>query len=467
MSISQPTLKLRHPFYVIHKDAGVEVHTPTNSHIFPTSQNCLVEESQELIILQNASTLEIYDYNLTKKYDLKIEYIDRLTLSKKYLHILQVPPASNKEGFVREPTMYYLLDLKKDCYNLIFSRKLQSIPSAWPICSFKNNIIALPDQSGVSYFNYNPFLKTEFTKTQVNTSQIDHDDLIGVKFIEFSPISDDLLFAAFFPEKQRFPASIELYSKQIGKKAQLINTISSLNGTSVIFKWCPMGHLVLAITSTEFDETGHSYYGQSSLYSLFVPNISGKPPQFVPNPKVFKSPTNNIYTRALVMAQYQDAQFSPSGDTLSIISGLQPAEVSVLSTLSFDELFHRQNVFANSSIFSFNSQFLAIGGFGNLPGDVEIFETKSFLRVAKFSSQCTTEWMWSNDNASIICAHCWPRRHFDNKIERFGIDGELIEKIEVVPRGITVFGEKEMRDLVFKFIEYKDEGAIYVTPKKK
>ncbi|KAL7715755.1 Eukaryotic translation initiation factor 2A [Entamoeba marina] len=232
-----------------------------------------------------------------------------------------------------------------------------------------------------------------------------------------------------------------------------------MNKTSVKFQWCPSGHILLATTTTNFDETGHNYYGSSSLQSLYVPlttnNTSAYPKE------VFLSPTNNIFTQTLCQSEVQSATFDPTGN--------QPCNLTIYDTTNMNVVFAREKVFMNTLMFSPNSQFLAVAGFENLPGDVEIYEVKTFKIVCKFIAQCTSLWMWDIKNTTILCGQSYPRRKFDNKIAVFGIDGLLIEKRDFVGKfmySFGIFGEKQMQDVVFKYIKYNENIELY-SPQKR
>ncbi|BFU21798.1 eukaryotic translation initiation factor EIF2a, putative [Entamoeba histolytica HM-1:IMSS-B] len=463
------TLSISNPYFVVKKN-GVEVHYDGKTKEFTDGVDCFKCEALELLLIQKEKGIEVINYSFETLYEIEIQYIQSISVIKEFLHIFQMPPASNIKGYVKEASMYYLIELQRKTYNIGFSRRINGTPISWPLTSVKNNIIGIIEGNGVTYYRYeeDKICRTFSKENLINTKSIDRDELIGGKTIEFSPYDSGLVFGIFFPERNRFPGVIDLYRKEIGKPCKLINTISVLNGTSVLFNWCKKGHILLATTSTDFDETGHNYYGTSMLHSLYISeNSNSSVIESKLDKTLYKTPTNNVFTQTLIQTQVQDVSFDPTGNFLAILYGTQPSKLVLFDTSNMNQIFSIQSCFFNTISFSYNSQFLAIAGFGNLPGDVEIYDTKDFKRVCKFASQCTTEWTWSNDNASIICGHCLPRRHFDNRIERFGIDGRKIERRDVLVKHITMFGIPSTKDVVFKYIEYNEENEIFKVAKKK
>ena len=245
----------------------------------------------------------------------------------------------------------------------------------------------------------------------------------------------------------------------------ILNSISFLKGTSVEFYWLKQGHIVLAKTSTDLDETGNSYYGQSMLHSLYIPDKtiqSTIQSQFTP--EMYHSETNNIFTQTIISNDVHNVSFDPEHQYICLIHGKQPAQLEIYTAIDMKQILHLKDVFVNYSLFSHNSQFLAIAGFDNLDGTVCLYDVKNFKKISTFNAQCSTEWMWTLDNTSIVCGQCLPRRHYDHVIERFGINGKKIEERKLEVRHCVMFGDV-MKDLVeFEYMENVDDTVGGYVP---
>jgi len=76
--------------------------------------------------------------------------------------------------------------------------------------------------------------------------------------------------------------------------------------------------------------------------------------------------------------------------------------------------------------FSPDSRVLFIGGFGNLSGDMDFFETKNFSVLGRANAHTTTQVEWSPDGAFLCCGVTAPRRHIDNGFHIFSVNGQLV-----------------------------------------
>ncbi|KAL7721683.1 Eukaryotic translation initiation factor 2A [Entamoeba marina] len=156
---------------------------------------------------------------------------------------------------------------------------------------------------------------------------------------------------------------------------------------------------------TNFDKTGQSYYGESTVYICSLADSS-----------------NNISIPKLDGPLY-DAIFNNDGSLLASVSGFMPAVVEIFSVSGFKKLasvkkFKNQS--RNELKFFPNNQFLAVGGFGNCLGEM----------INDYNAHCTTEWHWTHDyNAIVFCGY-YPRRHFDNFIKMCYIDGTCLPSVD-------------------------------------
>jgi uncharacterized protein with WD repeat len=75
---------------------------------------------------------------------------------------------------------------------------------------------------------------------------------------------------------------------------------------------------------------------------------------------------------------------------------------------------------------------LCLAGFGNLAGQVDIWDRKTLKKVATFEAPNTSHCEWSPDGRLLLCATLSPRLRVDNGVRIFYYTGTLlhVEAIE-------------------------------------
>lgn len=69
---------------------------------------------------------------------------------------------------------------------------------------------------------------------------------------------------------------------------------------------------------------------------------------------------------------------------------------------------------------------MIFGGFGNISGDVDIWELDSLEKIAKFNSATSVYIEWSLDGKYILTGVLTPRLRVDNNFKLFKWNGELL-----------------------------------------
>ena len=485
------TLTIKNPYFIIKK-IGVEIYQNGNEYHFDTANDCFYCEALNYLLITYEDKIQIIQLeNESNKYQIKYEiiinYLERLKIENNFVHIYHKPPFKNISNYVRSPSVYYLVELQQETYAIRYSRIMNKDPLSWPPIQMKNNIIISLNGSSLEYYPIIPQNDSEnnnknnsnnsndqnerkdekefVNNRNINIKPIESDECIEARTVECSPYLNTITMAVFFPGKDGFPGTINIYQKELGKPMKMLNTISFLRGTSVEFFWLKQGHIVLAKTSTELDETGISYYGQSMLHCLYIPDESINLKFMKENEmKLFHSETNNIFTQTILSNDVHSVSFDPEHQYICLIHGKQPAQLEIYESMTMKQIFTIEKEFMNYSMFSHNSQFLAIAGFDNLDGTVFIFDVKNFKKISTFNAQCSTEWMWTLDNSSIVCGQCLPRRHYDHVIERFGIDGMKIEERKLEVRHCVMFGTPSLDEVEFEYDENVDQKVGGYVP---
>lgn len=192
---------------------------------------------------------------------------------------------------------------------------------------------------------------------------------------------------------------------------------SFFKGDSCTIRWNPAAgrgqpQALLALVGAESDTRGQTYYGESSLFILFAdkPQLNGP----VPLKK-----EGNVH----------DIAWSPCGRLFAIVAGYMPALTSVFEMMPNGRCILRSELgplARNTVRFSPDSRVLFVGGFGNLSGDMDFFDTRDFAVLGRANAHTTTQWEWSPDGVFLACGVTAPRRHMDNGFHVFAVNGQLV-----------------------------------------
>lgn len=156
------------------------------------------------------------------------------------------------------------------------------------------------------------------------------------------------------------------------------------------------------------DATNQSYYGENRLFHF---NVESQ--QFVQVP-TYKGPVH-------------DFQWSHDGKQFCVISGFIPAH-SVLFSNSCQPEFEFGQHYRNQCFFQPQDRFLVLAGFGNLDGEMEIWDTKTKKLVGKCKSSSAHSCAWSSDGRKFMTAVVTPRLRVDNNFKVFKYDGSLLNR---------------------------------------
>ncbi|GAA99129.1 hypothetical protein E5Q_05819 [Mixia osmundae IAM 14324] len=211
--------------------------------------------------------------------------------------------------------------------------------------------------------------------------------------------------AVFVPESKGAPASLRTHH---------LETLSSVNAQKTFYKadkvqikWNQSGTMLLFLTQTDVDKTGKSYYGETGLYLM---SASGA---FDCRVTLDREGTIHDFT------------WSPNDKEFVVTYGYMPAKTTI-----FD---HRVNVVHDFGIsprnfVAFNPQgrLLCLAGFGNLAGEIDIYDRKTLKKLTTFDAPNTSTCQWSPDGRYLLCATLSPRLRVDNGIKLFHHTGALV-----------------------------------------
>lgn len=180
------------------------------------------------------------------------------------------------------------------------------------------------------------------------------------------------------------------------------------------------------LAQTDVDKSNKSYYGETTLYLL--------------------SASGDFDARVTLDKEgpIHDVSWSPTGREFGVVYGYMPAKTTVFShrgvaTQSFP-MGPR-----NTITFSPTGRFVLVAGFGNLAGQIDIYDLeKDYRKVCTIESGNPSVCQWSPDSVYIMTATTSPRLRVDNGVKIWHVGGgimyseDMVELYNVMWRPIPV-----------------------------
>ncbi|KAL0947755.1 hypothetical protein HGRIS_013833 [Hohenbuehelia grisea] len=212
--------------------------------------------------------------------------------------------------------------------------------------------------------------------------------------------------AVFVAEKKGAPASIKVYGLlTLSAPPTCQKTFFKADRAQI--KWNNLGTQVLILTQTEVDNSNKSYYGETGLYLL--------------------SSAGNFDCRVTLDKEgpIHDFSWSPNSKEFGVVYGYMPAKVTL-----FDQRVRSVHDFGSApyNFISFNphARLVALAGFGNLAGKIDIFDRRSLTKVCTIDAPNTSHCEWSPDGRFLLTATLSPRLRVDNGIKVWHCSGPLV-----------------------------------------
>jgi len=234
--------------------------------------------------------------------------------------------------------------------------------------------------------------------------------LAGVTNFSLAPGPAPPAIAAFVPEKKGGPGAVRVY--RYPKLGDVIASKTVWKAQTSEFFWNQPGTGLLVATHTDVDRTGKSYYGQTSLYFL---SIDGSIDCNVPLDA--EGPVHHC-------------SWSPDGSQFLVIYGFMPAKATLFDS-ACNKLADFGRAARNTAKWSPCGRMLCIAGFGNLNGQVDVWDIRHVKKIGSCVASCASSLDWSPDSACLLTAVLSPKIRVDNGITIFRHDGSQMFKQSV------------------------------------
>ena len=189
-------------------------------------------------------------------------------------------------------------------------------------------------------------------------------------------------------------------------------------------KWNTIGTQVLVLTQTDVDQNNKSYYGETG--GLYLLSASGQFDCRVPLDK--EGPVH-------------DFAWSPNSKEFVVVYGCKLHAVCLVAVSDRFSVMPAKNTlydqraknlhefgtaFCNTVLFNPQARLLALAGFGNLAGNVDIYDRRTLNKVTSIDAANTSFCEWSPDGRFLLTATLSPRLRVDNGIKVWHCSGPLV-----------------------------------------
>lgn len=196
--------------------------------------------------------------------------------------------------------------------------------------------------------------------------------------------------------------------------ASPISQKTFFKGDKVQLKWNQQGSSLIVLAQTDVDKSNKSYYGETTLYLL--------------------SANGDFDARVTLDKEgpIHDVSWSPTGREFGVIYGFMPAKTTMFNhrgaTIQSFPMGPR-----NTITFSPTGRFVLVAGFGNLAGQIDIYDLeKDYRKVCTIESGNPSVCEWSPDNAYIMTATTSPRLRVDNGVKLWHVSGRIVYHEDMV-----------------------------------
>mmetsp|Transcript_63010 Transcript_63010/g.150103 ORF Transcript_63010/g.150103 Transcript_63010/m.150103 type:complete len:638 (+) Transcript_63010:78-1991(+) len=223
--------------------------------------------------------------------------------------------------------------------------------------------------------------------------------------------------AIYVPEHSgRVARCLVYHLKNLAKPTTEILFPPQVKGCKIY--WNCEGTALLALASSDVDPTGHSYFGTTYLYWAKADGKAKK----------------EIYSAQDGLVQ--DLAWSPTKNEFMVIVGMLPATVRLHDGATGAESSTLGSSRRNTLCWNPFGRFIAVGGFGTLPGDVDFFDRSTEETLCSLRAALTVNCSWSPDGRMFLSATVAPRMNEGNQISIYQHTGEQLIQFLYKPEHI-------------------------------
>lgn len=127
-----------------------------------------------------------------------------------------------------------------------------------------------------------------------------------------------------------------------------------------------------------------------------------------------------------------DVAWNPNATEYCVVYGFMPAKSTVFN-LKCDPVFDFGTGPHNAVYYSPQGHILVLAGFGNLSGQLDVWDIKNYKLISKPQASDSTYFAWCPDGEHIVTATCSPRLRVGNGFKIWHYTGSVLYRYEVQP----------------------------------
>ncbi|KAF8819921.1 putative eukaryotic initiation factor-2A [Cardiosporidium cionae] len=176
--------------------------------------------------------------------------------------------------------------------------------------------------------------------------------------------------------------------------------------------WSPTAMAVLLKIHSIVDRTGKSYYGTDSLYFLTV--------------------DGSIVTTLVDITNgpVHDVQWNPKRAEFLLCAGSMPPEIILYEGVKGTPKISFGSARRNTIRWNPFGRFFALGGFGNLVGDLNVWDKVTRKTIGSMKIPCSVVCEFAPDGRHLLSATTSPRLRVDNCIKVYRYTGEYLSRVD-------------------------------------
>nr|CDS31138.1 eukaryotic translation initiation factor 2A [Hymenolepis microstoma] len=255
--------------------------------------------------------------------------------------------------------------------------------------------------------------------------------LKGMRHCSLSKSSKNRHLAIYTPCVKSEPATVYIYAWRNGECVAVANK-SFFRADTVSLHWSDIGTSLLVLASTKTSDT--SYYGDQTLH--FLTTAKGGDSASVPMPK--GGSIHQVLWRPSIGPTAR-----PSDEQFVVCHGSAPASILVFN-IKCEKLYSLGTGAWNKLYFNPQGTLLLAGGFGNLDGNVAVWNYDKRQRLAEFSARNTSTLAWLSDGEHIVTAITTPNLRVDNGWTVWHYTGRPVSHEKVEKRDNPRFATEDL-----------------------
>ena len=160
------------------------------------------------------------------------------------------------------------------------------------------------------------------------------------------------------------------------------------------------------------------------------------------------------------------AYWAPNKSQFIVVYGFVPAKATLFNKKCEPVFDFGSGAHCDIALFNSQGTLLLLGGFGNLEGNIEIWDIGGKKSVAKFEAPNTTDVKWSPDGQHIYTATCAPKFRMSNGFKIWHYTSTLLHETNYASPGgkelweVTWKPDSEIRKSQFKILNKPLFGGI-------